>query len=457
MLPSSSDDLADLRREHVVDAEAARQRPRVILWRQAEARREHPGLRGVVVSAPRVQHAEEGAGRLLDEVADGGGVTRGRVPVPRRSPALGRNPIALEPEVAAEKAEHRLQPLGIAAVLDHEPVAAGAGQVQRAVVVEEARRDGRAARRRRRRRRRRVVDHGDRVAVDEEAATDVRLARLRHPDVVLRAEEEVRRVHRAGAEEHAPGPHRGLLVAGSVIVVRHGVGVVSVVAADVQDLRERPDVGAELLGHGQVVQVERVLGVELAAGDALPAHHASVEVDGQRRQEEPGLASERARRALHRHHLRQWGRHESLGDERRRDRPDPEHGGDDVVVRVERPAGVDRGPAVRVRTVSRGGRERGLGRTKVHVGVAERAPAISRHLDGERALEVLHVPEPVIERPRPSGGVRQVVGPCGGPREVAPVVATAALQDADVLPGLGETAGGHGTAEAGADDDGIEQ
>ena len=267
----------------------------------------------------------------------------------------------------------------------------------------------------------------------------------------------MRRVHRAGAEEHAPGPHRGRGVAGDVIVVRHDVAVLAAVVTDVQDLRERPDVGAEALGHRKVVQVERVLGVELAAGDALPAHHARVEVDGQGRQEEPGLAAEGPRGVLHRHHLGQGGRHQRGGDEGGRDGPDPERGGGDVVVRIELRTGVDRGPAIRVGPVSRRGRERGLGCADVHVGVAERAPAISRHLDREGALEILHVPHPVVESPGPAGGVGQVVGSYGGPGEVAPVVAAAALQNAHVLAGLSEAASSDGAAEAGSDDDGVER
>jgi hypothetical protein len=93
----------------------------------------------------------------------------------------------------------------------------------------------------------------------------------------------------------------------------------------------------------------------------------------------------------------------------------------------------------------------------VHVGVAKRAPAISGHLDRDGALEIFHVPESVVESPGPAGGVGQVVGSYGGPGEVAPVVAAAALQEAHVLPCLSETAGGDGAAEAGSDDDGVEQ
>ena len=89
--------------------------------------------------------------------------------------------------------------------------------------------------------------------------------------------------------------------------------------------------------------------------------------------------------------------------------------------------------------------------------IDQRAATVSRSLNREDALKILYVPKAVIDRPRPACKMRQVIRSRRRARKVAATVATAALQDADALARLDQSARRDSPAEASTDHDGIEE
>jgi hypothetical protein len=263
-------------------------------------------------------------------------------------------------------------------------------------------------------------------------------------------EEELGGVHRTSADEDLRGVDGARHAAVPMIAVRHDVAVALAAAGarDVPHLALRAHLRAGALGQREVVEIERVLRVNVAADVALAAVDAPrlgdaelvgrdlarrrVQVDGDVRVTELLGAPQLLRHLLHQQRL--GGDHLAVGDGFH-----VEHVAHEIVVRVERLPGVALRP---------GAREHVGRRPEVDVGVDERAPAVPRGLDDLDLLHRLHVEEPLLACPEPPVGEAVEAA-----RERASRVAPSALQDGDVDSRLRQATRGHRAAEARPDHD----
>ena len=278
--------------------------------------------------------------------------------------------------------------------------------------------------------------------------------------------EQLRRVHRAGAQEYVTGRDGSgfswfrRLAVGAVakdqLVVVHDE--LLAIVLDGGHLRHGADVAAAVLvlGTRQVVEIERVLRLVVASSPAASAHIAGV------------LDSSEAVRSTEIHCQRcakpgiGWiGRPlqlQGLG-EPLRDRHGAQHVSDEIKIGAQRVPGVLRRPAT-LEHLIRG--------PEVDIRVDQRAAAVAGGLYREGAAEIPHVVNAVILAPQPPRKIRRrgealLALADGGEqfvsrirRKISRPVAATPFQHADIETCFDETTGGHGAGESGSDDDGVE-
>ena len=118
-------------------------------------------------------------------------------------------------------------------------------------------------------RRRGVEGEREKVAVARIALAQARAQRGQRSEFIAASQQKLGRVDRARAEKYRTRGNRVLCACGRVIFERDLIAVA--VALDTNDLAERRDVGAALLGNREVVEIERVLGQHVASDVALAA------------------------------------------------------------------------------------------------------------------------------------------------------------------------------------------
>ncbi len=295
----------------------------------------------------------------------------------------------------------------------------------------------------------RVEDRAEEVAVAGEARPQRRAEVRQGLELVAAAQQQLHRVDGAGGDDHQRRPDR-------LARERPAVAVVDAVAAglgrDGEHLGERlHDRAVALLGHRQIVEVERVLGVVAAADVALAAvaagllHDVDAEAVGIAHRRPVGVEGGRRRPAPVDRQVRPDGRRAdplaggAVGPrlrqlDRPRQRGDAEHPLDATVIGGQRLRPHPGGPAL----------AEGLPRrAEVDVGVGVRATADAAGGDGGDPLEHADVEETVpLAGPEP---VRQP--PLAEPGELVAGAVAAPLEHQHPPAALRQPAGGHRAAE----------
>jgi hypothetical protein len=277
------------------------------------------------------------------------------------------------------------------------------------------------------------------------------------PEAVAATEEQLCRPQRARGDDHRVGAHggeRGRGGRGGIEpLVAHAVTRAVRDGSDPVNAMERVDLGAVALGQGEVIEVERVLGVGGAAEHAVarvvarllvhrsvgvPAPRSAVYGDGH----ELGGAGARGARARVEEGCRPGGKRPPG---RRFEGGGVEHLVRKAVIRPER-LEVDGGRPADVL-------EDGRRRAQVDVEVVERAAAHAASLDHVHAREDAVVKESEVAAFRIPERVTGDLARRAREVDVAP--APAALEHAHAAPGLGQPARRDAAAEARPDDDDV--